>query len=145
MAGRGTTGDAAPWYREGLRFQCTGCGGCCTGEPGYVWVTKAEIEAMAQTMGMGIEQFESQFVRQVGVRKSLLERANGDCVFLDPEARHCKLYESRPRQCRTWPFWHSNLSTPERWQQTCQSCPGSGKGRLVALEEIEEQMARMRV
>ena len=36
-----------PWFREGLKFACTGCGDCCTGEPGYVWVNKAEIEAMA--------------------------------------------------------------------------------------------------
>jgi len=136
---------AAPWYRDGLRFQCTGCGGCCTGEPGFVWVTKAEIEAMAQALDMDVERFESQFVRQVGIRKSLIELANGDCVFLDVRLRRCTLYESRPRQCRTWPFWPSNLSTRERWQQTCEACPGSGKGRLLALKEIEERAAQMRV
>lgn len=134
-----------PWYREGLRFQCTACGGCCTGEPGYVWVTKAEIEAMAQALDAGVEEFESRFVRQVGVRKSLIEMAHGNCVLFDARLRRCTLYDSRPRQCRTWPFWPSNLGTRDRWQQTCEACPGSGKGRLVALEEIEQQMARMRV
>ena len=36
-----------PWYQQGLKFHCLGCGDCCTGEPGYVWVTKAEIAALA--------------------------------------------------------------------------------------------------
>ena len=36
---------ATPWYKDGLRFQCTGCGDCCTGGPGYVWVNQAEIDA----------------------------------------------------------------------------------------------------
>jgi uncharacterized protein len=134
-----------PWYRDGLQFQCTGCGGCCTGAPGYVWVTKAEIEALAQALGTSVEQFDSRHVRQVGIRKSLIELANGDCIFFDARLRRCTVYEARPRQCRTWPFWQSNLASRERWQETCEACPGSGEGRLVALEEIEEQMARMRV
>jgi Fe-S-cluster containining protein len=134
-----------PWYRDGLRFQCTGCGGCCTGAPGYVWVTKGEIEAMAQALDTTVAEFEKRYVRQVGIRKSLIELANGDCIFLDAGQRRCTLYEARPRQCRTWPFWSSNLASPERWQETCEACPGSGVGRLVPLEEIEEQMARMRV
>ena len=34
---RQTKGQQA-WYSEGLRFECTQCGACCSGEPGYVWV-----------------------------------------------------------------------------------------------------------
>jgi Fe-S-cluster containining protein len=110
-----------------------------------VWVTNAEIEALAKSLGESVEEFQSRYVRQVGIRKSLIERTNGDCVFFDPVARNCRLYEARPRQCRTWPFWPSNLGTPQRWQETCEACPGCGKGRLVPLEEIQEQLARMRV
>ncbi|MFM7740581.1 MAG: YkgJ family cysteine cluster protein, partial [Planctomycetota bacterium] len=29
---------AEPWYKDGLRFQCSQCGDCCTGGAGYVWV-----------------------------------------------------------------------------------------------------------
>ena len=32
-----------PWYKDGLGFQCTQCGDCCTGAPGYVWINAAEI------------------------------------------------------------------------------------------------------
>jgi Fe-S-cluster containining protein len=133
-----------PWYSGGLRFTCTECGDCCTGAPGYVWVTRAEIEALAAAIQMKVEDFEDQYVRQVGARKSLKEFPNGDCVFLDGK-RHCQVYSARPRQCRTWPFWDSNLKTPEDWKQTCDVCPGSGKGRLHTLDEIEDRRRTVKV
>jgi Fe-S-cluster containining protein len=128
-----------PWYADGLRFQCTGCGDCCTGAPGYVWVTQAEIDALALRLDMDVAAFERKYVREVGVRRTLKERRNYDCVFLDAETRKCTVYEDRPRQCRTWPFWNSNLKSPEAWQQTCEVCPGSGKGRLYSIEVIDQQ------
>ena len=134
-----------PWYQDGLRFRCTQCGDCCTGAPGYVWVNKEEIEAIAAELEMDVETFEDQCVRKVGVRKSLKEFPNNDCVLLDPESRGCTVYESRPRQCRTWPFWDSNLKSEEAWEETCEVCPGSGKGKLYSLEKIEEQRKVMRI
>ncbi len=130
--------DQGPWYRDGLRFECTACGNCCTGDPGYVWVNKAEIHALAKRIGQtDVDRFEREYVRQVGIRKSLKEFPNGDCVFFDAESRKCTVYEDRPRQCRTWPFWDSNVRDPQRWQQTCAICPGSGQGRLYSIEEID--------
>ena len=134
-----------PWYKDGLQFKCTGCGDCCTGAPGYVWVNKAEIEKFADTLKVSVEEFEKKYVRQVGIRKSLKEFANGDCVFFDNEKRCCKHYEARPRQCKTWPFWDSNLKDEETWDLICKACPGSGEGKLYSLEEIEEQREIMRL
>lgn len=125
-----------PWYRDGLSFQCTQCGDCCTGAPGYVWITNDELQAMADLVGLPAEEFEDKYVRKIGVRKSLVEFPNGDCVFLD-ENRKCTIYGARPRQCKTWPFWDSNLRSPETWAQTCEVCPGSGKGKLYTLDQIE--------
>ena len=82
---------------------------------------------------------KSMYVRKVGIRRSLREFPNGDCVFFDSETRKCQVYEARPRQCRTWPFWTSNLKSPEAWEETCRVCPGSGKGKLYQLEHIESQ------
>jgi len=134
-----------PWYHQGLRFQCTGCGNCCTGAAGYVWVNKAEIEAMAAAIHLGVAQFEKRYVRQVGIRKSLIELSNGDCVLFDKEPRACRVYEVRPRQCRTWPFWASNLRTPEAWRETCRDCPGSNHGPLVPLQGIQRQLSLLKV
>ncbi len=134
-----------PWYRDGLRFECTGCGNCCTGAPGYVWLNKTEIEAIAALFQMDVDAFEKQYVRKVGIRKSLVEFPNGDCVFFDNEGRRCRIYTARPRQCRTWPFWDSNLRTAETWAEMSKSCPGANRGPLVALEEIREKIAVLKV
>ena len=132
--------DDQPWYKDGLRFQCTGCGDCCTGAPGYVWVNADEIAALAIEVGIAIDEFEKKYVRTIGVRKSLKElKKTYDCVFLDPDTRKCQVYAARPRQCRTWPFWDSNLKSPEAWAHTCEVCPGSGAGKLYQLEAIQEQ------
>ncbi len=117
-----------PWYAEGLRFKCTQCGDCCTGSPGYVWVNQEEIDALAALVGESVAEFERKYVRRIGVRRSLIEFPNGDCVFFDGAARKCTVYGARPRQCRTWPFWQSNLRTEKDWQHTCEVCPGSGRG-----------------
>ncbi|HUY34468.1 MAG TPA: YkgJ family cysteine cluster protein [Pirellulales bacterium] len=134
-----------PWYKDGLRFQCTQCGDCCTGAPGYVWVNQEEIDALARKLGVDVADFERKYVRQVGVRRSLIEFDNGDCVFFDGQARKCTVYDARPRQCRTWPFWRSNVNSPEAWEQTCQVCPGSGQGPLVPLEQIVYQVQQLRL
>ncbi|MGB8852567.1 MAG: YkgJ family cysteine cluster protein [Pirellulales bacterium] len=133
------------WYAGGLRFKCTQCGDCCSGAEGYVWVNQAEIDAMAARKGMTSAAFESAYVKQVGVRRSLKERRGGDCVLLDETTRKCTAYEERPRQCRTWPFWDSNLRSPEAWAEAAEACPGCNKGSLVPLETIVEQAAKIRV
>ena len=48
------------WYSEGLCFECSQCGDCCTGAEGYVWVNQAEIDAMSARMHMTPEVFEKQ-------------------------------------------------------------------------------------
>ena len=137
--------EQEPWFKDGLRFQCSQCGDCCTGAPGYVWVNQEEIAALANQIGVALDEFERKYVRRVGIRKSLVEFPNGDCVFFDGAKRKCTVYEARPRQCRTWPFWQSNLKSPEDWQQTCEVCPGSGKGPLVPLERILHQVQVIRI
>lgn len=133
------------WYREGLRFECTQCGACCSGAPGFVWVSQEEIEQLAAHMGLEEEVFRDRFVRRVGTRYSLVEYPDGDCIFLDPKTRGCSVYAARPIQCRTWPFWSSNLASPYAWKETCDSCPGAGQGKLYSIEQIEEHRKRKRV
>jgi uncharacterized protein len=134
-----------PWFKDGLRFECTQCGDCCTGAPGYVWVNPEEIAALAKHLGLSIEAFEQQYVRKVGSRKSLIEYENGDCVFFDGKTRKCNVYAYRPQQCRTWPFWESNVSMPEAWKETCRVCPGSGQGKLYTVDEVLAQSSVVKI
>ena len=134
--------DDAPWYKDGLKFSCSGCGNCCTGAPGYVWVNKEEIQAIAEFLGMSVDNLERRHVRKIGIRKSLIElpESNYDCTFFDNETRSCTIYEVRPRQCRTWPFWDSNVRTEKAWESCCKYCPGSGQGEKYDLTEIEHRL-----
>jgi Fe-S-cluster containining protein len=133
-----------PWYRAGLPFTCTRCGHCCTGEPGYVWVTDPELAAIAEFLGEPLEEFIGLYTK-VGHRgRSLREKGNGDCILWDAE-KGCTVYQVRPPQCRTWPFWESNVATPEAWERACAVCPGSGEGELISSEEITRRLNVIRL
>ena len=134
-----------PWYQDGLRFGCRQCGRCCAGEPGYVWVNEAEITAIATRLGLNRDMFVANFVRNVGERKSLVELPDGDCIFLDREIKGCKVYEERPVQCRTWPFWDSNIDTANSWKKTAKFCPGCNMGELHCAEEIADKRRQLEV
>jgi uncharacterized protein len=133
----------SPWYQDGLAFSCTRCGACCTGGPGYVWVSREEIEELARFRGEKLQQFSQKFVRRVGNRLSLIERPGGDCIFWDPQ-EGCTVYPARPTQCQTWPFWPENVETPEDWKRTTKVCPGSGRGRVYKAEEIVQCIGMIR-
>jgi uncharacterized protein len=85
------------------------------------------------------------FTRPARGRVSLTEYANGDCVYFDPKKRGCTIYPVRPKQCRTWPFWNSILSSEADWKGIQKGCPGAGNGRLVSLEEIQMLAAEVDV
>lgn len=124
-----------PWFRDGLRFECTRCGGCCTGAPGYVWVTEEEVAAIAALWGETVEAFARRHVRRIADRLSLCERPGGDCEMYDRE-RGCTVYAARPAQCRAYPFWTANVKSPEAWARAGRECPGIGRGEVVPMEEI---------
>jgi len=132
-----------PWYRDGLAFECTRCGACCTGAPGYVWVDEAEIKALADYRGESVPEFMLQYVRRVGDDLSLIEKPGGDCIFWDKKAG-CTVYPARPAQCQTWPFWPENVRTKRAWREVCEICPGSGHGRVYSVEEITHSLGRVR-
>lgn len=130
------------WYQSGLRFECTGCGNCCTGAPGYVWVSTEEIARIAAYLDRKDGTLPPDKLRRVGFKYSLTERSNGDCVFLHSTGngqRVCSIYPVRPLQCRTWPFWSQNLRSPRDWADAAEKCPGMNNGKtynFVAIEEL---------
>jgi uncharacterized protein len=131
-----------PWYSTGLAFTCTQCGNCCTGAPGYVWVDADEMTRLAEHRGESMDEFTRSFVRRVGNRYSLIERPGGDCIFWSREVG-CTVYEARPVQCRTWPFWPENIASPEAWEGIRPGCPGAGNGQMFTVEEIQASAARV--
>lgn len=133
-----------PWYSAGLRFECTACGNCCSGGPGYVWVTEQELARIASFLGVSPQAAADACCRIIGGRISLRELRNAagqyDCIFLvaQPDGRRlCRIYDVRPAQCRAWPFWDGNLIDPDAWRCAARKCPGIDRGRIWSAGEIE--------
>ncbi len=131
------------FYEKGLRFECQGCNYCCSSEPGYVFLSEEDIQKMSKGLGMDRQSFIDTYCRIVdmGAFKmiSLLEKDNYDCIFLYEHG--CKVYENRPRQCSTYPFWAHVLEDKQSWDEEAKLCPGMNKGKLYTKKEIEEKLA----
>jgi Fe-S-cluster containining protein len=128
------------WYKDGLKFSCTGCGNCCTGSPGFVWVTLDEIKQIADHLNINTSDFSKRYVRQVDDRLSLIEMPTTyDCVFL--KNRKCTIYNVRPKQCRTFPWWPQLLESKEDWQEAAQYCEGiQPDAETVPFSTIQKEL-----
>ena len=127
-----------PWYGDGLRFACTGCGDCCRTE-GVVWVDRREIRAIARFLGLDRETFGRRYLRSFGRRLCLTEKPDHACVFWD---QGCTIYQVRPRQCSTYPFWSRCLESSAAWRLEAEECEGIGEGDLYSRSEIEALRSR---
>jgi len=128
-------GPAAPWYKNGLRFQCRQCGACCSVDDAYVWVTAEDIKRLSAYFGMGEETFRRKYVKHVDGSTVLHEGDGTPCILF--ENNRCSAYPARPFQCRSFPFWRENIESEEHWREGTHVCPGVNAGRLYTLEEIE--------
>ena len=104
---------------------CEECGGkCCVGESGYIWVNPLEIEKIANFLKISVEDFKNTFLMKVGYKYSIIEKKFEDgfaCIFFDTKNKNCSIYDVRPTQCRTFPFWDffkNNVNEVKR------ECPG---------------------
>jgi uncharacterized protein len=131
--------EDTPWYANGLRFECTGCGQCCTGAPGYIWVNEQEIQEIAAYLKLSIDDFSHRYLRLVEGHLSLLELPTTyDCIFL--KDKKCQIYSVRPTQCRTFPWWPRHLKSEKDWEEAAKSCEGIHcNAQLVSAEQIEKQ------
>jgi len=116
--------------KDGFKFAfdptaCFSCEGrCCTGESGYIWITPKEMQDIADLLEYDFDDFTSKFVKKVGYRYSLVEKKVDDsyeCVFFDSKLKRCSIYEARPKQCRTFPFWDSFKDDVD---EVVKECPG---------------------
>jgi len=104
---------------------CSTCQGrCCTGESGYIYVTKSEIENIAKLLGLDVREFVSRYLFKKMYKYSIKEiEYNGsfECVFYERNSNICKIYDCRPMQCRTFPFWDYYKT---RVEELKLECPG---------------------
>ena len=113
------------WYADGLNFTCTRCGNCCTGEPGFVWVTDDEIAELADLRGEPPEEVVGLYTRSAHRGRTLREKANGDCVFSTSRlvARCTKAAAAVPHLA----VLESTVATPAAWERRGVRL-GAGRG-----------------
>ena len=104
---------------------CEACqGNCCIGESGYIWVSLEEIRAMAQHLQMSEAVFINDYLLKIRYRFTLKEipyEGGFGCIFFDREKRMCRIYDVRPSQCRTFPFWEY---FKQNIDEVVTECPG---------------------
>ncbi len=129
------------WWADGIKFQCQGSGKCCTshGEFGFVFLTIEDRRRFAKHLKISTQKFTKNYCdRHQGVWHLKEDPKNPDCMFL--KNKRCSVYEARPTQCRTWPFW-PEVMTAKAWKKdVVEFCPGVDKGKLISATEIEKQM-----
>ncbi|MGC4114127.1 MAG: YkgJ family cysteine cluster protein [Myxococcales bacterium] len=121
-----------------LRFECQGCGQCChtRGEAGFVVLTAEDQRRLAAHFRMPLAAFLEAFTATLGEQVQLKEEP-GRTACLLMEGTRCGVYQARPLQCRTWPFWPEHLEPGAFEREVASFCPGAGKGEAWDPETVE--------
>lgn len=104
-------------------FNCHRCGACCRVGHGRVWIEPEEIGALAAACGSTPAAFAARQLVDVAGRLSLREKPDGCCVLLE-DGNRCTVYEARPAQCRSFPFWPELLADAGALERAAGYCPG---------------------
>ena len=116
-----------------------------------MFLSEIDASSLGAALNMGYKEFTETYCRWVPwfpegsgengtERLSLREKSNYDCIFWINE-RGCSVYETRPLQCRAFPFWSSTVNSEESWEMTAADCPGIGRGPLYSPNSIEKWLA----
>ncbi len=125
------------WYAGGLRFECQGSSRCCRArkaEETFVFLDRNDRRRLARHLGLATLAFTRDYCDETeGLHH--LRGPGQDCEFL--QGGRCSVYEARPRQCRTWPFWRENMVERVWREEVTPFCAGVGQGRRYTREEID--------
>ncbi len=129
-----------PWWKDGIRFECQGSGKCCVsrGEYGYVYLTLKDRQAMAKYFKIETRAFTKKYCEKDSSGLWKIADFTKACRFL--KDKQCGIYEARPTQCRTWPFWPEVMNARSWNKEVAAYCPGVGKGRVWTKNEIQQQL-----
>jgi hypothetical protein len=82
---------------------------CCFGDPGFVWINQNDIYRISQYLSINVIDFIDKYLNRIDNRYSAKDifTITGYylCIFFDEYDRRCSIYDVRPAQCRSYPFW----------------------------------------
>lgn len=125
-----------PWWSDGVRFECQETGRCCVsrGTYGFVYLTIEDRRRLARHFGLSTLQFTRRHCLKTDGHFHLRD-FTAACPFL--EGKRCGVYEARPAQCRTWPFWPETLRERVWKEEVVPFCPGADQGTLHSAAAID--------
>jgi Fe-S-cluster containining protein len=131
--------------KGGLRFECTGCGGCCTarGEYAHVYLNRDELRQLADHFALTTAEFRKRYTFKDDEGYTQLRFHDQTCVFLERGTQRCTVYPARPTQCRTFPFWRGMIDKGRFTAEARELCEGIGRGPIVSADEAEVRMREM--
>jgi Fe-S-cluster containining protein len=94
---------------------------CCRGESGYIFLTKEEGQKIADFLKIDFNKFLEDYTYLVTNKISLKEIKFQNeylCIFLDKNNK-CEIYDFRPKQCKTFPFWNYYRDNVEELKKEC--------------------------
>jgi Fe-S-cluster containining protein len=106
-----------------VKFECTRCGECCygdwwtTGAFGLM-ISKNELERLALTLAMGLDEFKAKYAPNGMIR------VQPHCSLFDPELKSCIANDGKPDGCRKWPYLQQILKNPAHMEKAARLCPG---------------------
>lgn len=131
-----------------MRFKCQeSCGGkCCTanwnGKASFVFLTYTDIRRLMRFLKkppsefVEYGEFTSTRFTDKTTHQYFLKNNVPSCQFL--KDGKCSVYEARPTQCRTFPFWPENMEA-NNWEKLVEFCPGIGHGNEHTDRKFRDQ------
>ena len=141
------------------------CGDCCRGfKQGEVYLYKDDILRLAKSLHMtgikGLRDFAQKYVKvinesffwkypEVQRGKTYRFKTLGFAFTWDDERCHflknnkCTVHETRPFQCRCFPFWQMMVKSKKNVIAYSKKCPGlqatlRGNGKYYSRKEIQK-------
>lgn len=110
-----------------IQFQCKKCGACC--RVGFIYLKKGEAEKIASHLGMPVKQFKKKYTEWfLFLGRALKWSEKGSCLFL--KNKECSIYNARPSQCSTWPYWDRILNSREDLERAKSYCGGISQEKV---------------
>jgi len=118
-----TKEDSKLHWENGLKFGCTGCGKCCQND-GEVWFDSDEFHELSDHLQLSHNDVLDKYSEKVmsgwvKIKNKVVYDSMGSsadrCIFLDDDGKKCTVYEARPTQCRTYPYWPRLMSNESAW------------------------------
>ena len=131
------------WEKESPRFECqSDCFKCCT-KSGIVYFDNISIKNASKITKLSPSSFKKKFLKQDD-GQWIHEVENGNsCAFLTLDG--CSIHFGKPVQCRSYPFWHENMTSMNMWKFVSSFCPGIDSGPHIAVSTIRNFLKKFKL